>query len=205
MSGQVGLVINLTPPPKSDEMAFARVNLCTKRSVRSQGSTWMHRHGLIRRPRLQLITSAPGYFIPTRHISKTPLSLSPPRPKFGVMAQELKKATKPTWYDPLKSASLADQPVLKVYNSLTKEKVSLSHRWHRPARQEFLRSSFAPPMARRSNGTTADQPSTMQLTSVMHGEVYCQKTGQLVIHQAWAQELHVPGYRPSHPHRLLWV
>lgn len=75
----------------------------------------------------------------------------------------------------------------------------------RPAHQEFLRSSFAQPMARRSNGTTADQPSTMQLTSVMHGEVYCQKTGQLVIHQAWAQELHVPGYRPSHPHRLLWV
>ncbi|KAG8917169.1 hypothetical protein FRC01_002626 [Tulasnella sp. 417] len=39
------------------------------------------------------------------------------------MAQELKKATKPTWYDPLNSASPADQPVLKVYNSLTKEKV----------------------------------------------------------------------------------
>lgn len=85
----------------------------------------MHGHGLIRRPRLQLIKSSPLSFFPTRRISRSPLSHSPLRPKFGVMAQDLKKATKPTWYDPLVSASSVDQPVLKVYNSLTKEKVSL--------------------------------------------------------------------------------
>ncbi|KAG9009680.1 hypothetical protein FRB94_011685 [Tulasnella sp. JGI-2019a] len=42
---------------------------------------------------------------------------------FRIMAEPSKKVAKPTWYDPASSSSAAGEPVLKVSNSLTKEKV----------------------------------------------------------------------------------